>query len=263
LKIKVKVKQEDEERAREVLGAHEEEELPAEDRMPVTPVMERSKDPVWTVLAGLVAIFASLVWLTGFRPLGDPSPLDRLVELGALEGWPPAAEGYRLITMNFLHLDWLHLLTNIEGLILFGWAAVRLFGLGQTALVYALAALASGLSTALFLEPVVAVGASGCVFALTFMTLAGLLRLALSVTVARWRALIRVVGWALFMIPPAFYFNWAAHLSGALIGLLLGFLLPLAPMEPHTAFRNRGRVLGILGGLILAVPWLWCLILGA
>jgi TPR repeat protein len=208
-----------------------------------------STDPAWQPLLGLLAVHAVLFWASG-------ETTERLRELGAISGWPRPGELYRLVTANFLHFDLRHLLSNTEGLVLFGWAAIRLFGLPRAALVYMVAAVASGLATALAFGPhSVAAGASGCVFALTAAVLAGKLRLALRAPYGRTRLVLRVAGWALFALPPALFFNYHAHLAGLVVGLVAGLFLP--PFIPHpSAGEKRVRLAASLfASALFVLPW--------
>jgi membrane associated rhomboid family serine protease len=182
----------------------------------------------------------------------------RLSELGAQDGWPGLADGYRLITANFLHFDLVHLISNTEGLLLYGWGAIRMFGLARASFVYMLAALASGVTSALvFGEGQVGAGSSGCVFPLIALVLIAKVRLSQEAKVGRWRGLVRVTGWALFALPPAAYFNWAAHLSGIVVGTLMGLILAFAHAEKERPFVVRGRVLTGVAIALFAVPWVW------
>jgi membrane associated rhomboid family serine protease len=211
------------------------------------PPFPSSPDPVWKPIAVLTAIHAALLGATGSR---DPG---RLVEVGALAGWPPAGEAYRLVTANFLHADPAHLAVNTAYLVVFGLAAIRLFGLPWSALVYAVGAVASSLASILIVPgDVPSVGSSGCVFALAGATIAGRLRLAAAAPLPR-RERWRLLGLAGVLASGVLSANWAAHLGGALAGSVLGVLLPFA----GRGSAGAARVAGVAGLAALALPWAW------
>lgn len=208
-----------------------------------------SPDPAWQPLVGLLAVHAVLFWASG-------EATERLRELGAICGWPPPGELYRLVTANFLHFDLRHLLSNTEGLVLFGWAAIRLFGLPRTALLYMVAAVASGVATAFAFGPhSVAAGASGCVFALTAAVLAGKLRLALRAPYGRRRLVLRVAGWALFALPPALFFNYHAHLAGLVTGLLAGLVFASYRPTPSAGEKRLRLAASLAAAALFVLPW--------
>ena len=221
------------------------------------PAGEYSSDPVWAPLLGLTVLHAVLFVLGG---AGGGNSV-RLAELGAQRGWPDLADGYRIITSNFLHFDLAHLLWNTEGLLLYGWASIRMFGLARASMVYMLAALVGGLASALvFDDGQVGAGSSGCVFALIALVLTAKARLAYEARVARWRGIVKLTGWALFALPPASYFDWAAHVSGLAVGAVMGLLLAFARHEIEGPFIRRGRVLAGIALTVFLVPWAWRLV---
>ena len=222
------------------------EEVPDLPEPPEVP-LPSSPDPVWQPIAALTVVHAALLRATGFH---DP---ERLVEVGALSGWPPAAEAYRLVTANFLHADLAHLAANTAYLVVFGLAAIRLFGLPWSALVYAVGAVASSAASVLIVPwHIPSVGSSGCVFALAGATIAGRLRLAAASRLPR-RERWRLAGLAAVLASGALSANWAAHLGGAFAGSVLGVLLPFADRgSPRAA-----RVAGAIGLAALALPWVW------
>ncbi len=226
-----------------------------------------SRDPTWSPLLGLCAVFGAFFYITGEHG-------ERLLELGALTGWPPAAQLYRLVTHAFLHASVAHLAVNAVSLLLFGWVAIRLFGLGRTALVYALGLLASGIATALTLDHA-AVGASGAIYTLATLALLGRLRLAVRApALHRKRELLRVFGLLVLVIPSSLtpivvasvgdtVVNYVAHLAGVTIGAAAGWWLRPAPTEEDAAFRRRNWIAGLTGAALLLGPWLWRLAAGS
>jgi len=225
---------------------HEPEAISDLPEPPEAP-LPSSPDPVWEPIAVLTAVHAALLWATGSH---DP---ERLVEVGALTGWPPAAEAYRLVTANFLHADLAHLAVNTAYLVVFGLAAIRLFGLSWSALAYAVGAVASSAASVLIVPwHIPSVGSSGCVFALAGATIAGRLRLAAVSRLPR-RERWRLAGLAGVLASGALSANWAAHLGGALAGSVLGALLPFA----GSGSPGAARLAGAAGLAALVLPWAW------
>lgn len=231
--------------AEDVLREHERDETPARE-----PPLPSSSDPVLAPVAALTAVHAVLLWGTAG---GGPG---RLVEAGALAGWPDAGEAWRLVTANFLHASVEHLAANTAYLAVFALGAIRLFGLPWAALAYATGALASSLATLLVLPgELPSVGASGCVFALAGATIAGRLRLASSTRLPR-RERWRLAGLAVLLASGALAANWAAHLGGSLAGAALGLAMPFA----GRGSAGAARAAGVAGLAVLAVPWAWRLL---
>lgn len=209
-----------------------------------------SSDPVLGPIATLTAIHAVLLWATGSH---DPA---RLVEVGALAGWPAPAEAWRLVTANFLHVDLGHLGGNTAYLAVFALASIRLFGLPRSLLAYAAGAVASSVATLLIVPGhVPSVGSSGCVFALAGTTIAGRLRLAAEAPLPR-RERWRLAGLAAVLASGVLSANWAAHLGGALAGSALGLALPFAGRGSRAAARAAGGA----GLAALVLPWAWRLL---
>jgi rhomboid protease GluP len=94
-----------------------------------------------------------------------------LLALGALRtrGWS-AADGWRVFTFSFLHLNAAHLTVNLAGLLWLGGIVERRLGSASMAVLFAAAAVGSGVLGMLlgpFLPTTgIAVGASGAVFGL-------------------------------------------------------------------------------------------------
>jgi rhomboid protease GluP len=94
-----------------------------------------------------------------------------LVPLGALRtrGWS-AADCWRVLTFSFLHLNWLHLVTNTAALVWLGGIVESRLGSIAFLAIFACAAIASGIA-GMLLGPLlpttgVAIGASGAIFGL-------------------------------------------------------------------------------------------------
>jgi membrane associated rhomboid family serine protease len=213
------------------------------------PSLERSRDPVLAPLLGLTALHATLLILTGGA---SPLPGDhRLLDFGALRGWPPLDQWHRLVTYAFLHADLEHLAWNTVYLFLFGWGAIRIFGLARALFAYAVGAAASGAVSGWLIHDGVVVGASGAIFALVALVLTAHGRLSPLALHPRHRAF-QIAGAAMFLLPGLFSHNLFAHLAGAAAGVLIGLAYDVhSPVVKPSA---AGKLLGALGAAILFLP---------
>jgi membrane associated rhomboid family serine protease len=167
---------------------------------------------------------------------GGSEDLSVLVDLGAL--WPPLVwingEWWRLATSNFLHFGPLHLAANLFILYILGRPVERAYGWLRFAALYAIGGLGSS-ATVLMLMHVgvvkegVLIGASGAIFAVFGAEAARQLmewrrsRDALDRRQLANLALIMLVQVIIDLSVPEI--SAAAHMSGFLIGFVLGVLL--------------------------------------
>ncbi|HEX3348011.1 MAG TPA: rhomboid family intramembrane serine protease, partial [Acetobacteraceae bacterium] len=183
-----------------------------------------------------ILVAANLVVFAAEVLRGGSEDARALRSLGAL--WTPAVLGrtewWRVGAALFLHYGWVHLAVNMLSLLVVGSATERLFGSWRTLAVY----LAAGLGSMAMVVALAAlhvspsefvVGASGAIM--------GLIGALLAFAIRAWRrnrvraTLVRVV-WvagaivlqsALDVATPQISFT--GHLSGVVIGLLIGTLL--------------------------------------
>ena len=193
-----------------------------------------------------------LLNLTGFAleaGLGVSEDLEGLVRLGAL--WPPlvleAGEWWRLLSALFLHFGWVHLFANMLGLLVLGGlvetrqSGARLFA------AYLLGGTASSLATLGWIfwaeaGNAVLMGASGAIFAILGVEAARRLTAwhrsrTLGDRQQLWfLGLILLVQFAIDLSVPEI--SLAAHLSGLVAGLLLGFAFVRFPPRPQGAVSS-------------------------
>jgi membrane associated rhomboid family serine protease len=144
---------------------------------------------------------------------------------------------WRLFTVTLLHapgppgVEWLsiHLLTNMYALYLIGPIVESIWGSGWFAAFYLLTAAAASTASFLF-SPGPAVGASGAIFGLLGVLLAGT-RIHRPVLDRRARAIVGQLGfWVLLNLGLGFALGGLidnfAHVGGLLAGLWLGFVVP-------------------------------------
>ncbi len=171
----------------------------------------------------------------------------RLRSFGALiipvDDW--ATRWPRVVTANFLHVGWLHLMMNSFGLWFFGRYLERLLGSVQFLLGYLACGLGAMLAVCLLMplwtpDDGLVVGASGCVMGLVGLTAVVSLRLWRHHRSDTARQQVLMIG--LLVVLQSLY-DWftpqisgTAHLAGLLLGVLLGSLFVVnfeADEDPH------------------------------
>ena len=190
---------------------------------------------------------------------GGALDTENLIRLGALvlplESWRDA---WRLLSACFLHFGWLHVVMNVIALVVFGAALERMLGRWRFFVLYLGAGVGSMGAYALFhawmqdsgstlAQADVLVGASGCVM--------GIIGGLLGATIGEWlqtrRAhLLQRIGLFAVIFGAQALFDlftpriaMAAHVSGAVIGVLFAFALrPRRRSSPDSGSpSDRGR----------------------
>ena len=168
-------------------------------------------------------------------------------------------EVWRMATAGLLHVDALHIFTNIVWLAYTGWNLERALGPRNVALLFGASVLGGSTLSAIFTPETPSLGASGGVFGLVAASVVfGLVRPEL--LPARGR---RLFGVALLpYLVLLFYFgfvnegvdNWA-HLGGLLTGAALAPLVDPETLQRRVGW-NRNVAIAVLAacGLLLAVP---------
>lgn len=164
----------------------------------------------------------------------------RLVRFGA-NNTPlaEAGEKWRLVTANFLHFNWEHILGNCIGLFEYARAVELLFGPGWLLALFVLTGTAGNAASNAFQPSVCGAGASGAVFGLAGVLVGVYIlrrdRLSFRFRGHFWGAALVFCSYQLVM---GFLYgenigNWA-HLGGLLTGLAVGLVLPFreGPREP-------------------------------
>jgi membrane associated rhomboid family serine protease len=180
-------------------------------------------------------------------------------------------ELYRLVSVTLVHGGFLHLLLNMYALFIVGPVVESIWGRPMFAVFYLLCAIAGATGSFLFADA--SVGASGAIFGLVGVILAGT-RAHHPMLDRRARAIVPQLG--MFVIinlvfgfatsATGFNIDNAAHIGGLLAGLWLGFLVPpgAAPtlrtawQHPTGAPAARSPILvaaGLIGlvGVIVAL----------
>lgn len=158
--------------------------------------------------------------------------------------FPPAiasGEWWRLLTAAFLHGGFLHIAFNMYALYWLGPQLERVLGRVGFASVYLLSALGGNVASYYFSElTTFSVGASGAIFGLMTATIVIGREFRADVSQLTTLLVINVV--IGFMSPSI---DWRAHLGGALVGAVAGYLM--------TNKRNESRILAMAGIAALLV----------
>lgn len=199
------------------------------------------------LVAANILCFAALVFVFGAPLTGSDGSFDAYRDFAANYG-PRTADGewWRLFTSLFSHYGMIHLLLNMWALFSAGKFLERLQGRACFALTYFGSGLAGDFASILFhIQPVWSAGASGAVFGVYGAVLGHFLHQKKSLPGALFRSILNSllmfavynVAWGL-MNPNI---DQAAHVGGALGGLLFGWLLarPLEPAERQKLYFSR------------------------
>ncbi|MEU0677902.1 rhomboid family intramembrane serine protease [Streptomyces sp. NPDC006172] len=183
---------------------------------------------VTKVLIGLCVALYAVQYTVGDR-FTDRFDLVGLVYMPVLGSMDGVAEGqwYRLLTSTFLHLDVIHVLSNMFSLWFIGRYVEEVFGRVRYVALYVLSGLGgSALAYLLDAPNQPSLGASGAVFGV-FGALAVLMR--------RQRFDMRPVA-AMLVIMLIMTFgrpgiSWEAHIGGLVAGVVIGYGMVHAPRE--------------------------------
>jgi rhomboid protease GluP len=147
----------------------------------------------------------------------------------------------RLISAIFLHGGFLHLVFNLWAFIQLGYAWEVLFGARRFLFVFFSTGLTASITSARFVEPPGAVGASGAIFGLLSALIVYLTRSPEWRTAAWTRQLsLQLSIWALITIVIGFFspqIDNAAHLGGVLGGIVVGALMPKPGRDSRSGAR--------------------------
>lgn len=215
-----------------------------------------SSRPVWVTYA-LLTLYVLMFALS--YAFGSPENIATLVLLGAeVPARIRQGEWWRLLSATALHGGWLHLMMN--GIVLFslGPFLERLLGWGRFLTLYVLSGLLGSLLGTL-LAPLlkfgISVGASGALFGLLGASaVLGFKPSGLPEFLARDLKKSAVQNMVINVINSFRpHIDWAAHLGGALVGLLLfwtGLMRPRLGSADSAASRRSDRVYNAIGALL-------------
>jgi membrane associated rhomboid family serine protease len=214
--------------------------------------------PLSYLTLGLTVIVSFYALSTDGRQLADALALDKQ----ALA----AGELYRLFTVTLVHASLIHLALNMYALYLIGPIVEGLWGSTIFGLAYLLTAAAA--STVSFVSsPVPSVGASGAIFGLIGLLLAGT-RIHHPVLDRRARSIVPQLG---FIVILNLFFGFAnqgtidnaAHIGGLVAGMWLGVFIPPGRARTMLDFwqagsaggRGRSQLISLIGivGLVALI----------
>jgi rhomboid protease GluP len=177
---------------------------------------------------GLTHVVLAITAVVSFIAFSSPELFESLamIRTAVRDG-----ELYRLLSVTLVHGGFLHLLLNMYALFIVGPVVESIWGRRMFAVFYLLCALAGATGSFLFADA--SVGASGAIFGLVGVILAGT-RAHHPVLDRRARSIVPQLG--MFVIinlvfgfatsATGFNIDNAAHVGGLLAGLWLGFLVP-------------------------------------
>ncbi|MEW5992553.1 MAG: rhomboid family intramembrane serine protease [Chloroflexota bacterium] len=191
--------------------------------------------PLAYVILGLTVIVSFYAESIGGRELRAAFTLDK----SAVE----AGEVYRLLSVVLVHGGILHLLFNMYGLYLLGPLVEGMWGTATFGAFYVLTAIAASTASFVF-SPVDSVGASGAIFGLVGVLMAGT-RAHNPILDRRARAIVpQLGGLVLFNLVLGFSvpgIDNAAHIGGLVAGLWLGLFVPPGRVRTLRGFWQGGR----------------------
>lgn len=216
-----------------------------------------SRRPIVTLtLVGMnVAAFVAMV-ASGISPT-EPT-VEQLLAVGANRGTLVVFqhEWWRALTSTFIHIGVLHLAVNMYSLWRVGAFVERMLGGPLYVLVYVLAGLGGAFASVLWNPTNVSAGASGAIFGLFgfVMGFAIQARHLMPPDAAKslWDGILATLAINLFLAFSVPYLDNAAHLGGAGIGLLAGFVATASAIEREgrgAAFSSQLIVIAAVIGL--------------
>ena len=177
---------------------------------------------------GLTHVVLAITAIVSFIAFSAPDLYERLamISQAVREG-----ELYRLVSVTLVHGGYLHLLLNLYALYIVGPVVESIWGRGWFASFYVLCAIAGATGSFLFAQA--SVGASGAIFGLVGVILAGT-RAHNPMLDRRARAIVPQLG--MFVVINLVFglvssgaganIDNAAHIGGLIAGLWLGFVVP-------------------------------------
>jgi membrane associated rhomboid family serine protease len=202
------------------------------------------------VVIGLVVVCVVVFVISGF---GKASVIDRFG--GLSHQVHQSDEYYRLFTSMFLHLNFLHIASNMITLLIVGPAVEVMLGKSRFLALYLIAGLGGSVASYLFTPALsVSAGASGAIFGVmaAYVVLAHKRRQPYG-TVVALIAINLVIGFTGNI-------DWRDHLGGLVTGVLLAFAFDFAANQRDVARRvsvaagASVAVLALLAVLLVAVP---------
>ncbi|WP_168210767.1 rhomboid family intramembrane serine protease [Persicimonas caeni] len=203
------------------------------ERQKLARIATSKKATVTKALLGILAVYFGVeLWMgVSEDPFG-------LIELGAnAPALIDQGQYFRLISANFLHQGWMHIILNGIALLFLGTAVEKLVGSWRMLLIYLLGALGGSLGSYLAGPGMVSVGSSTAIFGLFGAFLALHVRYWKSLpppfrqSVAWWVVIIGINAGLPVVVP---IIDYAAHGAGFVVGGVAAWLLvlPMKDLKP-------------------------------
>ena len=182
--------------------------------------------------------------------------------LGGLRGdWVAAGDIWRVVTSAFLHVDIIHIGANMIALFQLGRIVYNYYGGRLLFFTYILCGIAGSGMSLIFARDIASVGASGAVFGLVGLLIAGTLRnnrYGLSLPFGVWDILpLAIYSFLIGIVPGSPVNNWA-HLGGFLFGFLLGRVFDHnLNLAKDTRIEQLKNVLYYLSVVLFVGAYVW------
>ncbi len=182
--------------------------------------------------------------------------------LGALSRMQVVSgEVWRIVTSAFLHVDIFHLGANMLALWQLGMIVQEYYGSKLLYTFYILAGISGSVFTIVFLPQAASVGASGAVFGLLGVLVAGSLKntaYGLNLPFRLWDILpIAIYSFLIGVIPGLPINNWA-HLGGFLMGFVLGRVFNNRTVVWESrAVKFGGRITFYISLIMFVIAFIW------
>jgi membrane associated rhomboid family serine protease len=208
------------------------------------------------LLIGLNVVVFGVMVVMGVSPT-DPES-EQLLRFGANRGTLVIFdhEWWRPLTSVFVHIGALHLLVNMYSLWRVGAFVERMLSGPMYLLVYLLAGLGGAFASILWNPLSVSAGASGAIFGLfgfiTGFAVQARHLLPPDATRSLWDGILATIAINVFLALSVPYLDNAAHLGGAAIGLLSGFVGTASAIERQgkgASFGSQLIVIASVAGL--------------
>lgn len=210
---------------------------------------------VWMLAAACLLVFFAGLLLAGrehgsFYDYLSGHDLLTAYRLGAVRGYDLlAGQWYRLLTANFVHIGWLHLLANLLALVLLGVEAETVYGRWRLLWLFLCSGI-GGISTAMASSPdTLLAGASAAIWGLLAALAVWLLiyrRHLQPVIFQRTLARLGIIIVFNLLLSLAPGISLAGHLGGALWGAVAARWM-LATQQTTAPFLRRFLQVGTLG----------------
>lgn len=217
-----------------------------------------SKEYLVTPLILYANVLVFIVMAVAGVNVFDP-PSTTLADWGGnLGGLTLNGEVWRLFTCMFLHAGFFHLAANVYPLLLVGSVLEIHIGKVRYAVSYIVCGIMASISSVVYHENTVSVGASGAIFGLFGLLLSLLLTKSLNVSDSSRKNLLAAVGmFTVYNLIGGFReegIDNAAHIGGLVCGAIIGFLYSPSLRHGESSRIATATIAGIALATALLLP---------